>query len=248
MIRLILILLFVVLFLVIGCIPAFVFWLIGKKNPGLKDRLSRSYVRFGFYVVYKLSGSRYTVEGLENIPADRPVLYVGNHRGYFDVVISYLVFPAVTGYVAKVEFLKIPLLSLWMKYIHCLFLDRKNIKEGLKTILKGIEEVKSGISLCIYPEGTRARTENELDLLPFKEGSMKIAEKSGCPVIPIAMLHTSEILEDHFPRIRPAVVKIRIGEPIDLKKLEPEQRKHSGEHLRSVLIGMLTQMREDEKQ
>mgnify|MGYP002712102285 CR=1 FL=1 len=85
-----------------------------------------------------VSGTKVKAEGLENIPKDRAVLYVGNHRSYFDIITSYRLLPGITGYVAKKEMAKIPLLRLWMRYIHCLFLDRSNVKEGLKTILAGV--------------------------------------------------------------------------------------------------------------
>lgn len=262
MIRLILVLLFVVLFLLIACIPAFILWVIDtlqKKKaaaspekassytvPSLKDRVSRKLIRFAFRSILFLSGVKVTAEGLENIPADTPVLYVGNHRGFFDIIASYTLFPGVTGFVAKKEMEKIPLLSLWMRYIRCLFLDRSNIKEGLKTILEGIELVKSGISLCIYPEGTRCRSEHELDMLEFKEGSLKIAEKSGCPVIPVAALHTADILENHFPFIHATHVTIRFGAPIDLKALSKEERKFSGAYVRGLISEMLTDMSKNE--
>lgn len=71
-----------------------------------------------------------------------------------------------------------------MRYLHCLFLDRKDIKQGLKTILTAIEKIKSGISICIFPEGTRNKNKDELELLPFHEGSFKIASKSGCAIHP----------------------------------------------------------------
>ena len=69
-----------------------------------------------------------------------------------------------------------------MQYLYCLFLDRENAKEGLKTILKAIEYVKNGISIFIFPEGTRNKGE-ELSLLPFKDGAFRIATKTGCPLI-----------------------------------------------------------------
>ena len=68
-----------------------------------------------------------------------------------------------------------PLLRTWMRRLHCLFIDRENVKEALKTILAGIDNVKNGISMCIFPEGTRNKTDDLM--LPFKEGSFKIAEK-----------------------------------------------------------------------
>lgn len=100
------------------------------------------------------------MRGLENIPTDRAVLYVGNHRSYFDIVMGYMTVPRLTGFIAKKEMIKIPLLNRWMDRMNCLFLDRSNIKEGLKTILAGIEKIKGGISMWIFPEGTRNPGEN----------------------------------------------------------------------------------------
>ena len=74
---------------------------------------------------------------------------------------------------------KIPFLSTWMKLVNCLFLDRDDMKQGLKMVLDGINKLKSGISICIFPEGTRNKGEDETELMPFKEGSLKMAEKSG---------------------------------------------------------------------
>mgnify|MGYP002233635792 CR=1 FL=1 len=84
--------------------------------------------------------------------------------------------PRLTGYIAKKEMLKYPLLRDWMKRLYCLFLDRDNPKEGLKTILTAIDYVKKGISICIFPEGTRNDGE-ELSILPFHNGSFKIARR-----------------------------------------------------------------------
>ncbi len=238
MIRTILILLVAVLYLVIGCIPAFVLWLIGKKNPDLKDRVSMHMIQWIFGVILALSGTKVKAEGLENIPKDRAVLYVGNHRSYFDIIASYRLLPGITGYVAKKEMGKVPFLRLWMRYIHCLFLDRSNVKEGLKTILAGAEEIKNGHSMWIFPEGTRNRGD-EGSLLDFKEGSLKMADKAGCPVVPVAIAHSADVLENHFPFIHAATITIRFGEPIDLKSLPREQKKLAGSYTRTQIQGML---------
>ena len=71
---------------------------------------------------------------------------------------------------------------------------------------------------------------------------MKIAEKSGCPVVPVAALHTADVLENHFPRIKATHVVIRFGTPIDLKSLSREERKFAGAYVRSIISGMLTDM------
>lgn len=226
-------------------------WLekLGKEDAQKKDWKSLHVVQTMFRLILKLAGTRVTVRGAENIPTDKAVLFVGNHRSYFDILVGYTTVPGLMGFVAKKEMEKIPSLSKWMRNVHCLFLDRSNPKEGLKTILAGIAQVKSGISVWIFPEGTRNRGE-VLEMLPFKEGSLKIAEKSGCYVIPVAMTGTAEIFEKHFPKIKKSHVIVEYGEPIELKTLEPQQRKFAGAYVRSVILQMLEKQleeRENEK-
>ncbi len=239
MIRFLAVALSVILFLIFS-IPLLVAeWVIGRKNPNKKNWQSLHIVQAVFRFLLLLAGVRITVKGKEHIPEDTAVLYVGNHRSYFDILVGYVTVPGLMGFVAKKEMMRYILLRDWMKNVNCLFLDRKNMKEGLKTILQGIEQVKSGISVWIFPEGTRARGENELEMLEFKEGSLKIAEKSGHPVIPVAMTGTADIFEAHIPLIRPSHVIIEFGEPIYIKELEPEKRKFAGSYTRDVIRDML---------
>lgn len=245
MIRIIVVALCVVGFLIFAFPVLIAQKSLGKKDPHGRDVESLKIVQTMFRFILRVSGVTVTVEGLENIPSDRAVLYVGNHRSYFDILVGYTTVPGLTGFVAKKEMLRYPLLSDWMVNVNCLFLDRENLKEGLKTILEGIEKVKNGISIWIFPEGTRNRNEDILDMLPFKEGSLKIAEKSGCPVIPVAMVGTADIFEKHLPFIRPSHVTVRYGTPIYLKELEPEIRKKAGAYTREVIKEMLIELQKE---
>lgn len=233
MIRFIACVTYLILFLVLSLPVLFVEWIIGKFNPQLKARSSKALVSWGFRCITALAGTKVIVKGLENIPTDTAVLYVGNHRSFFDIVLTCTLFPRVTGYVAKVEMKKAPILSLWMKNIHCLFLDRDNIKEGLKTILAGVEEVKNGYSLCIFPEGTRNKVNDTF--LPFKEGSLKIAEKGNVPIVPLTLVNTAQIFEDHFPKVKKATVVIDFGQPVYLDQLDKETRRGLGNHVFNLI-------------
>lgn len=233
MIRFILVLLFVFLFLVLSTPLMLAEWIIGRFNMPLRDRSSLAIVNWAFRWVIRISGTRVIVKGEENVPRDTAVLYVGNHRSYFDIILTYVRVPRPTGYVAKLEMLRYPLLNVWMHLLHCLFLDRSDIKRGLKTILKGVEKARSGISICIFPEGTRNQTDQ--DFLPFKEGSFKIAEKADVPVLPITMVGTSGIFEDHMPRIKKQTVIIEYGRPIDIKSLDKDTRKNLGNYVQEIM-------------
>ncbi len=231
--RTILIGIVLLLFFIVSIPLYLVEWIVGKFNPAAKDRSTRAMVAWGFRCISWLAGAKLVVRGREKIPEDSAVLYVGNHRSYFDIVLSYPLFISVTGYVAKLEMRKWPLLNLWMKNVHCLFLDRKDIKQGLKTILTGVEEVKRGISLCIFPEGTRNRVNDTF--LPFHEGSFKIAEKGGIPVVPMVILNSAGLFEDHLPRIRKADVVIEFENPIYVDKLDKETRKNLGGYVAGII-------------
>ena len=236
--RIIPVALFVILFLIIGIPVLGIEWLIGKISKKTMDYSSLRIVQWAFKVIVRLAGIELTVIGEENVP-DEPVLFIGNHRSYFDIVITYARCKNLTGYIAKKEMEKIPLLSTWMRYLHCLFLDRKDIKQGLKTILTAVDKVKSGISICIFPEGTRNRNKDELDMLPFHEGSFKIATKANCPIIPIAISNSADIFEAHFPKISPAKVVVEYGKPIYPDELSKEDKRHDGEYTQNVIREML---------
>jgi len=222
MIRLILVVLFLVLFAIFSLIALPVEFLIGKYSPRIKQSSSQKIVVGAFNIILFLSGVKKTVIGTERIPKDQPVLFVANHRSYFDVLIIYTTTPHLTGFIAKKEVAKIPLLKQWMLNLKCLFLDREDAREALKTILKGIEQIKEGSSMFISPEGTR---NHEREMIEFKPGSLKMAEKTGCPIVPIAISHSDEIFELHVPFIRRTHTTIEYGEPIAVANLDIAAKK-----------------------
>lgn len=244
MIRFILCVVVVAGFLILSIPILLAEWIVGKFSPMAKEISSLRIVQTVFKAVLWVGGVKVTFIGEENVPKDTPVLYIGNHRSFFDVPLTYPRCPIRTGYVAKKEMEKVPLLSTWMKRLHCLFLDRKDIKQGLKTILEAIEKVKSGISICIFPEGTRNKNESELELLPFHEGSFKISTKAKCPIIPIAISNSANIWEAHFPKVKPTHVIVEYGKPIYVDELEKEDKKHLGAYTQNVILEMLKKNQE----
>jgi 1-acyl-sn-glycerol-3-phosphate acyltransferase len=224
MIRSILAVLFVAVFLIVSLPIQGILWIVGRFNPWAKKTISLAIVSWAFNVVLFISGVKRTVIGEENVPKDTAVLYVGNHRSIFDIVLAYPRVPAPTGFIAKKEILKVPLLNIWMIYMDCLFLDRKDIRKGMEMILTAIDKVKNGISIFIYPEGTRNKTDAPLG--EFHKGSFKIAQKTGCPIIPVVINHSDEIFEQHMPFIKRTHVTIEYCKPIIPGELSKEDQKN----------------------
>lgn len=246
MIRLILVAVFLVLFLVLGIPLLLIEWVIGKFNQRAKDISSLRIVQWAFKVILFLAGTKVVIKGEENVPKNEPVLYVGNHRSYFDIVITYSRVPDLTGYIAKKEMLRWPLLVNWMKNLHCLFLDRRDVKQGLKTILTAIDKVKAGISICIFPEGTRNRVNDTF--MEFHEGSFKVASKSGCAVVPMAIYNSAAIFEDHIPWIRKTTVIVEYGKPFYIKDLPKETQKRVGAYSRDLIMENYFRLKEEAKE
>lgn len=237
MIRTLLAAILVIFFFFVTIPILFIFWIIGKFNMKLHDTLSYGIMKGAFSIILFVCGAKVTVIDRDKVPTDTPVLYVGNHRSYFDIIVGYRYIVGPTGFIAKKEFKSVPVLAHWISCLHGLFLDRKDIKAGLKTILEAIDNVKNNnISYFIFPEGTRNQND---EMLPFKEGSLKIATKSGCPIVPFALAHTDDLLERHSPLIKSAKVTIKYGDPIYPDKLSKEEAKFLGAKIRDQIQEMI---------
>lgn len=239
MIRTILAVILAAVFLILSLPILGVEWLLRKKWPHLGEKSGFRIVQTAFFLVRLPSGIRLDVIGKENIPKDRPVLFIGNHRSYLDVILVYTVLPRLTGFVAKSDFLKVPVLPIWMKQLCCEFLVKDDLKQNLTSILNAIEHVKDGVSMFIYPEGTRNTEPDETQLLEFHEGSFKIATKTGCPIVPVAVAGTRECFETSFPRLRPGHVILEFGEPIETAQLSRQELKGIGAMAREITAEMV---------
>ncbi len=228
--------LFAIFFLIFSTPLMGLEWLYRKINKKKADLSSLRIVQWAFDVIIAICGTDVVVLGEENIPEHRPVLYVGNHRSYFDVIIAYSLCKSRTGFIAKDTLEQIPLLNVWMRRLYCLFLDRSNPRDGLRVILAAIDLIKRGISVFVFPEGTRAKSD---EMGVFKEGTFKIASKTGCLIVPVAFTNTDDILERHMPFVKKTRVVIRYGKPIDPSSLDAEQKKHIGAYTQKVIADML---------
>ena len=236
MIRTILILLFMTTFLILSLPWLGIEYFLNKINKPASDLRQLRIVQKVFSIMCWISGIKLTVIGEENVPTNEPILYIGNHRSFFDTVITYARCPKLTGYISKDSMKKVPIFNMWMERLYCLFLDRDDARQGLQIILTAISHIKNGISICVFPEGTRNK-ENDT-MLPFKEGTFKIAQKTKCPIVPMAITNSSAILEDHFPFIKSTHVILEYGKPIYINELSPEDQKKLGAYCHAIVEEM----------
>ena len=185
-------------------------------------------VWIAFNVAMFVSGCKIHIKGLENIPRDTPVMFAANHRSFYDILLAYSSIASQhiqVAFISKIEIKKFPMIAQWMYFLNCLFMDRGNMKQNMNVILKAISLVKEGYSIYIAPEGTRNATDT---LLPFKEGSMKIACIKG----------TEEIMENHLPWIHGGNIYIEYGTPVYPDQLEADDKKHIGAYVQNIIQQM----------
>lgn len=137
------------------------------------------------------------VTGLEKVPFGTRFLAVANHRSNLDNMIQALVLKKEQiAYISKPENFKIVLCRAYMKRALYLPIDRDDVRNALLTIVKAINYIKDDvISVGVFPEGRRSKTG---ELLDFKPGCFKIAEKSFCPIV-VCTLDGTEKVHKNFP-------------------------------------------------
>ena len=184
----------------------------------------------------KLAGAKVKVIGANNIPLDRSVLFVCNHQGSFDIplILGYVDKPK--AFIAKVEMLKMPIISTWMKQMNCVFLDRNDLRQSLKVMNDATELMKNGYSMIVFPEGTRSKGK---PMEEFKAGSLRIAVKAGVPVVPVTIKGSYKLMEQNGGIIKPAQVEIIISEPIETINLSKEQIISLHEKVHSIIESKL---------
>ncbi len=237
--RSLLIIILILIYLIVTLPVLLVLHFVYKKNPKKAERIAHSCLCFVLKGIAFLAGVKLDVTGLENVP-DVPVLYISNHRSFFDVVLTYPLCKLPTSYVAKADIKNIPLFGVWAKMINALLFDRDNMKDSLKMILNGISLLKADTSVYIFPEGTRNKNESQTPLLEFHDGSFKMASKSGCPIVPVAISHTADVWEAHKPWVHATKVSLIYGKPIYFKDLSPEDQKHPGAYMKNIIEEMLS--------
>ena len=190
---------------------------------------TRHLARFLFY----LTGSSLNVTGMENVPRDQPVLFVSNHQGHLDNAVIHGFIDVQKGFFSIVEAQKIPVLSSWMNHMQCIFLDRGNLRQTAGCINQGIQLLKSGHSMIIFPEG---KLSDSNTVGEFKGNYVRIAAKAGVSIIPISLKNTYKGISKDGSRIRPAAVECIISSAIPTKNLEKEDTEKLSQEIREIII------------
>lgn len=196
-----------------------------KKNSDVKTirRRAHQITKKHSNDILRITKTKLNVAGQENIPTDSPVIYLGNHQSYFDVLAMQSETRRPTLFIGKKELLKLPLYSSWMKDMGALFLDREDPREAIKLFNEAAQKMHDeDMDGLIYPEGTRSRSSQVHE---FQRGSFKLAEKAKCPIVPVMIEGAYRVLEEDNKLKANQTIYLRFLPPIYMDQLTKEEAK-----------------------
>jgi 1-acyl-sn-glycerol-3-phosphate acyltransferases len=201
-----------------------------KEDQVAADKYAYKLARdIGNYAI-KITRTKAEVTGEENIP-EEPCVFVANHQGYFDAVLFVAFIKKGTGAVVKKQLKNIPLLGWIFKSVHTVFMDRDDIRDGIRAINEAAENINKGYSMTIFPEGTRSLSSQ---MGEFRKGSLKLALKANAPIVPVSLNGTYKIMEKS-KKVTGNKVSVVFHEPIYVDKLSREENKNLSETVRSII-------------
>ncbi len=167
-------------------------------------------------------------------------IFMSNHQSLFDIPLIYATIPGTIRFVTKAELFRIPIFGRALKVGECVPVHRNNPAKKAEFILAAKEKLKRGVSLWIFPEGTRSQHD---ELLPFKTGGFHLAHDTATQIVPVAIINTRSIMPfKRFKLFTRQNVAVRVGKPIDPAPFNtPELQKELINQVRLAIESLLRQ-------
>ena len=173
-----------------------------------------------------------TVNGLANIDPGQSYVYMSNHQSNFDIPVLLAHLPVQFRWLAKAELFKIPIFGRAMRGAGYVKIDRFNQESAFESIKEAGSRMKNGVSVMIFPEGTRSR---DGKIRPFKKGGFIMAVDSGVPIVPVILQGTRSIMEKSSLKINTGEVSLNIAVPIATTGFSRDNKDDLIDSVRTVI-------------
>lgn len=158
-------------------------------------------------------GIRVRTHGLGNVPRQGSYVFAINHQVALDIPAVGSAIPVPFGWVAKAELERVPFLGPAIRSSPSVFIDRSHPKRSIETMRQAGEKIRQGVSVAIFPEGSRSHGKA---LGAFKRGAFLLAIEAQVPVIPVTIVNGYQLFNEKERTARPGTVHIHFGQPIDI--------------------------------
>lgn len=183
--------------------------------------------------ILALSNIKVSVKGFSNLKPGSSYIYMANHMSNFDIPVLQAYLPVQFRWLAKAELYRIPLFGYAMKRAGYISIDRSDRKSAIESLNKAVNIIRDGVSVVIFPEGTRSNTHN---VQPFKKGGFFLAVDSGVPIIPVIIHGTGRIMPKKKVLIKPGNVTLEIKKPIKSSDYTRKTKDDLIEKVRNVIL------------
>ncbi len=160
----------------------------------------------------RFAGIKIDVRGLEQLQFGCSYIFMSNHVSNLDPPVLIPSIPRRCSVLVKKEVFRIPILGFAMKVARLVPVDRSNREAAIESVRIAAEVLQRGLSMVIYPEGTRS---TDGRLLPFKKGPFHLAMEAGVPVVPVTILGTAECWPKGTWAMRRGTATLIFHPPID---------------------------------
>lgn len=189
--------------------------------------------RFWAKTILWVAGIKVQTRGLENLDPDRPFVFVCNHQSNFDILVLFSALPVQFRWIAKAELFKIPLFGQSMRGAGYISIDRRDRKKAIQSLRQAAERIRSGVSVMIFPEGTRSP---DGDIGEFKKGGFILAYDAGVPIIPIVLNGTWSIMSKDSIRIKPDNVTLSVLPAVNVAEYSKAEKSKLIEDVRENIL------------
>lgn len=186
-------------------------------------------------VLMKIAGINISVSGKENVPNDRPVIFVSNHFSHLDIGCLCYSLPKNLHFIGKKELIWTPVVGWYMWVAGHIFVDRSNRNKAVKSIAKAAKKINDGKSVVLFAEGTRSKTGK---VESFKKGAFHLALQSDVDIVPVSIKGTYEVWKSGTSTITPGKVNVSIGNPIHSSKFNKNNINDFVKVVRDNIISM----------
>ena len=195
--------------------------------------------QFWTWLILRLCGVRLNVRGIENLEFDKPYVFMVNHQSNIDIpVLIQSLARFQLRWIAKKELLWVPFFGWAMWATKHIAVDRSDPTDAIKSLERAKERLGAGVSIVIFPEGTRSR---DGKLLRFKKGGFLLAVQSRAPIVPVAIKGSGKILPAGGWKLRSGVIEVFVDKPIETDNYRVGKLRVLSETVRQIVAGHLDQ-------
>ncbi len=210
----------------------------GIFNP--YSRMVDAIIRLWARGILKVSGVKVEVHGQEKLRKGQPYIFISNHQGAFDILAGIVAIPVTMRFIAKKELFRIPIFAQGMRAVGMIPIDRGNSQEARKSLEEAAQTLQKGVSVLIFPEGTRSLDGN---IKPFKKGGFVLALKSGLPIMPMVFTGSLNILRKKSIKVHRGTIHVYFLDEVNTAQYSFERRNELLQTVRQQIVDFYEKVR-----